>query len=139
MRNLRVGGMFMTCGFWTGLLVLFSVMPSFAWADGLISCKYLKAAGHDIELELEVRGGAPLTVIVLQHLPAGVNVVGSRPAMKKYEAENGLAKWLLKNVKPGKSVVSIKLDKAVKPGDIKGELRYRTPDSGVMEEMMISP
>jgi hypothetical protein len=115
------------------------VTEATAGAQGVVSCKYLKAGGRHIELELQVTGTVPVTVIVLQNLPPEVKIVRSKPAMKKYNQKNGQAKWLLKNVSPGKVKVTMELDKSIMPGQISGKLRYRSPDGGAMETMLISP
>ncbi len=138
MRNLTFSGLRLVICLCVGLLGCFAVMPSMARAEGIVSCKYLKAEGRNIELQLEVTGPAPVTIIVLQYLPAGVKILNSKPAMKKYNHKKGVAKWLLKNVRPGKMRVRMKFDKALKPGKIKGELRYRVPGSGTMESMLIN-
>ena len=138
MRNLTFSGLCMVICLCVGLLGSFVAMPSMARAKGIVSCKYLRAEGRNIELQLEVTGPVPVTIIVLQYLPAGVKILNSKPVMKKYNQKKGVAKWLLKNVRPGRMRVRIKFDKALKPGEIKGELRYRMPGSGIMESMLIN-
>jgi len=123
-------------------LILLSLI-AFVWlsvsavAGGLISCKYLKGSGSQIELQLDISSPPPPTVIILQYLPAGVEILKSRPQMKKYNKERGQARWLLKDLRPGSMTVRMELNKAVDKGVIKGELRYRNPGSGSMETMEI--
>ena len=64
-------------------------------------------------------------MIVIQNLPKGVKVVGSKPELKKYNPNKGVAKWLLRKVAPGKMVVSLQLDRPVDKGEINGEVRCR--------------
>ena len=118
-------------------LIAFVWLPVSAVAEGLISCKYLKGSGSKIELQLDISSPPPSTIIILQYLPAGVEILKSRPKMKKYNKERGQARWLLKDVHPGSMKVMMELNKAVNKGAIKGELRYRNPESGSMETMDI--
>ncbi|MCD6389827.1 MAG: hypothetical protein J7L69_10490 [Desulfobulbaceae bacterium] len=118
-------------------LIAFVWLPVSAVAEGLISCKYLKGSGSKIELQLDISSPPPPTIIILQYLPAGVEILKSRPKMKKYNKERGQARWLLKDVRPGSMTVMMELNKAVDKGTIKGELRYRNPESGSMETMEI--
>ncbi len=139
MKKLTCRSLFMIGVLCAGLLGCLTALPSTARAGGIVSCKYLRAGGHNIQLELQVAGKAPVTIIVLQNFPVGVRIVDSRPAMKKYNKKKGQAKWLLKNVGPGRKILSMELDKSVKPTEINGELRYRPPNGGPMETMLITP
>jgi len=118
-------------------LIAFVWLPVSAVAEGLISCKYLKGSGSQIELQLDISSPPPPTIIILQYLPTGVEILKSRPKMKKYNKERGQARWLLKDVRPGSMTVRMELNKEVNKGAIKGELRYRNPGSGSMETMEI--
>ena len=135
MRNLTFSVLLAIC---LGLPGGFTATPAMAGDAGVVTCKYLKAGGSVIELELQVAGTKPVTVIVHQYLPDGVKIVASKPPMKKYNQQKGQAKWLLKNIFPGRKIVRMELDKEVKPGEISGEIRYRAPESGAMKKMLIT-
>jgi hypothetical protein len=105
----------------TGLLLC----PLTAAAEELVSGHYLTGVGKEIKIELEIGSPAPPLVIVIQNLPPGTGVISSRPRLKKYDPKKGEAKWLLNKVKPGKTTVSLQLDRAVGAGELSGEIRSR--------------
>ena len=114
------------CRFW--LLVVIAGMllyPVAAHATGPVSGHYIKGEGQDIKLALQISAPAPLLVIVVQHLPEGVEVVTATPKLKKYNPDRGVAKWLLRKAVPGEMLISLHLDRPVKLGEINGEIRYR--------------
>jgi hypothetical protein len=111
-----------------GLVVLLAgilLCPLPADAEDLVSGRYLKGEGQEIKIELEISSPAPPLVIVIQNLPKGVKVVGSKPELKKYNPNKGVAKWLLRKMAPGKMVVSLQLDRPVAKDEINGEVRCR--------------
>lgn len=107
------------------LLATFLVGPARAGTEQLVSGHYLQGVGKEIEIGLEIGAPAPMLVIVIQNLPGGIGVVGSKPELKKYDPEKGVAKWLLNKVAAGRMTVSLQLARPVGPGEISGEIRYR--------------
>ena len=99
--------------------------PLAAGAGDLVSGRYLKGEGQEIQIELEISSPAPPLVIVIQHLPKGVKVVAAEPELQKYNPNKGVAKWLLRKVASGKTVVSMRLDQSIEKGEINGEIRCR--------------
>ncbi len=118
---------------------LSAVMAASADASELVSCRYLKDRGENIELELQIASPPPATVIVIQKLPPGVDIEKSRPEVKKFNRKRGEAKWLLKGVQAGELVLAMKLDKPVRPDEIAGEIRYMDPRSGNMVKIKVKP
>lgn len=111
-----------------GLVVLIAgilIWPLAADAENLVSGHYLKGAGQEIIIELKISTPAPPLVIVVQHLPKGVNVVAAEPELKKYMPNKGVAKWLLPKVATGQTTISLQLDRPIERGELNGEIRFR--------------
>lgn len=107
------------------------IWPLVAKAGELVAGRYLPGDGQEIKLELEIGSPPPPLVIVVQNLPKGIKVVGSSPELIRYDPDEGVAKWLLHKVNPGKMVITLRLDRPVEKGKIRGELRWRNP-AGMM-------
>lgn len=108
-------------------------------ARELVTCRYLAASGTRIEIELNVGAPPPATLIVMQNLPPDVSVVETSQPVKKFSQRPGEAKWLLMGIRPGITLLGFTLNKAIRPGQISGEMLYNAPDSGVMVRMPFSP
>ena len=108
-------------------------------ARELVTCRYLAASGTRIEIELNVGAPPPATLIVTQNLPPDVSVVETSQPVKKFSQRPGEAKWLLMGIRPGTTLLGFTLNKAIRPGQISGEMLYNAPDSGVMVRMPFSP
>ncbi len=125
--------------FW---LLLLSVLPPEASARTdreLVDCRYLKASGTEIALQISVGSPPPSTLIITQKVPAGSTIAAASPMYNKYNAQRGEAKWLLKGVNPGVFVLSIRLEQPVQSGEIGGEISYKNPASGQMVSMSVRP
>ena len=107
------------------LIAILLLWPLAAAAEDLVSGRYLKGAGKEIVVELEISSPAPPLVIVVQNLPKGIKVISSSPELKKYNPKKGVAKWLLREAKPGKMTVSLQLDRPVAKDTVHGEIRCR--------------
>lgn len=119
------------------LLALIS-LPLPAAAKEAVLGRYLSKGGQEIKIELEVSAPAPALVIIIQNLPSGVAVTGSSPEAKLAEPGQGLVKWLLSGLAPGKQLLQLKLDKAVEARALSGEIRYRDPATGNMVSWKIA-
>ncbi|MBU0482675.1 MAG: hypothetical protein KKG47_16400 [Proteobacteria bacterium] len=111
----------------TALLANLSI-PGHAVSEELASGRYLSGSGARIEVELDISTPAPPLVIVIQNLPPGTRVTDSTPELMKYDADKGVAKWLLRGLKPGKFRITMQLDRSLHQGEVSGEIRCR--DSG---------
>jgi hypothetical protein len=119
------------------LLTMLNPVPG--QAAELVMCRYLKASGNEITLELQIGSPPPASLIVIQNLPSDVEIVSSSPPIKKLSKNQGEAKWLLTGLSPGNVVLVLTLNAPVAPGQISGELRYKNPTSGAMVQLPIRP
>lgn len=126
----------------TALFVLFlltMINPVAGQTAELVMCRYLKASGNEITLELQIGSPPPASLIVTQNLPGDIEIVSSSPPIKKLSKNQGEAKWLLTGLSPGSVVLVLTLNAPVAPGQISGEIRYKNPSSGAMVQMPIRP
>lgn len=120
------------------LLLLFS-LPAMLRAGQLVEGQYLSSAGQDIQLRITVANPSPTTLIVMQNLPIGTIIDAATPAFQQYNANTGEVKWLLTKITPGSYTLSLRLQRAVASGAIRGEIRYKEPASGRMINLPIGP
>lgn len=129
----------------TARLLLFSflltIIPAAASHGNpeLVTCKYLKSSGNEIQLEVRVGSPPPASLIITQNIPAGIDILSSSPEINKFNKKQGEAKWLLKGISPGSLILSLNLSPPIGPGQISGELRYKNPIDGSMVQMPIRP
>jgi len=105
----------------------------------LVTCSYLKASGPEIQLEIRIASPPPASLIIIQNIPGGIDIVSSSPEINKFNKKQGEAKWLLKGISPGNLILSLTLNPPIAPGQINGELRYKNPTDGSMVRMPIRP
>lgn len=120
-------------------IVLLIIDCEAGWAEGLVSCRYLKASGKEIVLELDVKKPVPSMVIVMQKIPQGTTVINASPNFKKYNKASGEVKWLLTDIKPGRILIAMNLDKPASSGNVNGEIRYKDPITAATVLMAITP
>ena len=126
----------------TCLLILMTFMTitffafSEAFADQRVSGRYLKASGKNIVVELNISDTPPPLVIIVQKLPKGTEVIESIPRVKKYSPAKGVAKWLLRNVQPGKMLITLNLKNPIADGVLKGEVRYRDNSGNMVTSLL---
>lgn len=130
-------GMAATSLFLLFLLTMLKPLPG--EAAELVRCRYLKASGTEITLELQIGSPPPASLIVIQNFPSDVEIVSSSPPIKKLSKNQGEAKWLLTGLSPGNVVLVLTLNAPVAPGQITGEIRYKNPISGSMVQLPIRP
>ncbi len=121
------------------LLLGIFFLPASAFSKDAVECRYVQSQGQNIQLEVKVQSPPPASLIVIQQVPAGINIEDASPAIKKYDKQSGEAKWLFKGIKPGTFVIEMTLDKPIGAGVIKGEVRYMDPVIGAMITMPITP
>jgi len=129
--------------FWGCLLFLVLLPMVFglsteAGAAQNVKGRYLGKVGAEISIELEISAPPPPLVIVLQSLPAGVQVVEARPESKLADPGQGQVKWLLSGLTVGKHRLELKLDRPAAAEAGGGEIRYRNPADGKMVVVAIS-
>jgi hypothetical protein len=123
-----------------GILACLLVAAATAWGqEKLVSCRYLKAEGKTIQLELSIGRPAPSTVIVIQNLPSGARIVGASPPVKRFDPQSGEAKWLLKGVRSGELLVQMELSRPIRARELRGQIRYKHPATGAMVAERIAP
>lgn len=120
-----------------GLALL--LWPILARAEELVRWRYLAAAGQEIRLQLEIGSPPPASIIVIQHLPAGLDIESATPPLQKFTSNQGEAKWLLKKPHPGVFAVVMRLNRPVQDGEVSGEVRYMSPATGNMVVMPVQP
>jgi hypothetical protein len=119
-KKLQLSLLASTCLLWTGLL-----MPVILQAAPVISAKYVQNNGTQLVIEITAGSNPPASAILMQRLPVGTRILASQPEVSNYNPKKSTAKWLLRNLKPGKSTVSITLDQAVKATEISAEIRFK--------------
>ncbi|BHH82975.1 hypothetical protein [Desulforhopalus sp. 52FAK] len=102
-----------------------------------VNGRYLKGSGSTITLEISVGKPAPSSIIVEQSFSQKNKVTAAQPKPNKMSG-NGNAKWLLKNIKPGKKRFTLQLASPLK-GSIRGVVRYKDPASGKFLEQSFTP
>lgn len=120
-------------------IMLLLVSINSVGAGEVVSCRYLQSEGKNILLELSITAPVPHMVIVVQRIPPAASIVNASPGYKKYDAQRGVAKWMLTGLKPGPMQMVMTLDKPVHKGEVTGEIRYKHPATGHMVNMAISP
>lgn len=121
-----------TCFLWAGLL-----MPTLLQAAPGITARYLQSQGTQLVIEINVGSSPPASAILIQHLPPGVHILNSQPEAKHYSEKKSKAKWLFRNLHPGRSTVSITLDRAVTKTEISAKIRFKAQQDGEMETIEV--
>ena len=119
--------------FCAGAMVL---IPKTMLAASAISASYAKAHGSKLSIEVITGPNPPASAILIQRFPAGITMLNSRPSASNYNPQTNTAKWLLRDLRPGKSTVSITLNRPVSSSEISAELRFK-PLGGKMTTIRI--
>lgn len=99
---------------------------------------FLPVRGTEIVLVLTINGPVPANVIVDQHIHPANRVINTIPKARKVTSQQGVVKWLFRNVKNGKITITTRLDAPLR-GPIKAVVRYHDPHSGNFVELQIHP
>lgn len=110
-----------------------------AAAGELVSCRYLQSSGSTVLLELTVASPPPASIIIVQNLPQGTDIIRATPPPQKHSKEKGEVKWLLKGVESSRQTISMTLEPPLPTGVVSGEIRYKNPESGKMVSMPVRP
>jgi len=117
---------------WTGLLT-----PPLLLAEPNMSARYIQASGTKLVIEISSGSNPPASVILVQRLPGETRILDSQPGYSNYNTKKNQAKWLLRNLKPGKSKVRITLDRAVAETGISAEIRFKPEQGGEMTTIQV--
>ncbi|HEJ83256.1 MAG TPA: hypothetical protein ENO25_01690 [Desulfobacteraceae bacterium] len=117
---------------WSGLL-----MPAMLGAAPAISAGYVQARGTQLAIEITTGSNPPASAILVQQLPPGVRILASQPGFSNYDARRNQAKWLLRQLSPGKSTVTMTLDRAVSANEISAEIRFKPQQGGKMTTIQV--
>ena len=119
------------------LPLLIVLMTPFAVQAASVSGRYLRASGTTITLEIVVNKPAPSSIIVEQFFAPENKIKTARPQPQKIDIHRS-AKWLVKNLRPGKRRFSVQLTAPLQ-GSVRGVVRYKDPMSGTFLETNIAP
>ncbi|MDA8164270.1 MAG: hypothetical protein M0017_04475 [Desulfobacteraceae bacterium] len=120
------------------LLIFLLVLPSLAKAAaGPVTGRYLRAEGQLIQLQITIGSPTPASIIVVQNLPPGTAIVQARPQVNRYDMQSGEAKWLLRG--SGTLLLELDLAQPVRPGQIRGQVRYKDPATGATMTEDLAP
>lgn len=117
-------------------IVIMGLLPLTSHAS-TVNGRFIKGSGSTITLEISVGTPAPTSIIVEQSFSQKNTIKAAQPKPKKISG-NGNAKWLLKNIKPGKKRFTLQLASPLK-GSIRGVVRYKDPASGKFLEKSFTP
>lgn len=126
-------------GYLLFIFLLIFMTPLASQGAELVSCRYLESSGNKILLEMSIGTPPPASLIIIQNIPTGVDIISSSPQIKKFNKKQGEAKWLLKDVGAGNMTLTLTLSSPIGPGQISGEIRYKNPVNGSMIQMPIRP
>lgn len=115
------------------LLFVFFALPLYAETN--VSGHYSGGQGNQVTIQLYVAAPPPAAFIVLQQLPAGVQLVNATPAPSGFNGR--LVKWLFKHPHTGSTTISMHLSKQVVANQLRGEIRFRHPKNGNMFKKQI--
>ena len=119
-----------------GLFLVF-VLP--AGAIEPVTGRYRSTFSTTVELDLRIGYPPPASIIIEQYFPIGLKIVNAEPALRKFSNTAGVAKWLLKGVKPGIYTIGLEFDRPVPSSIVHAIIRYRYPERGYYVEYRITP
>lgn len=110
----------------------FLLTPLVLHAKTDVSGSYQHGGGGHVTIIIKVSEPPPMAFIVLQHLPQGVKLLAANPRPSGSGNGSSSVKWLFKHARPGKHTLEMQLSKSVDPKQLRGEIRFRHPQSGAM-------
>ena len=119
-----------------GIFLLFATQ---AHAIEPVSGQYRSTFGSTVQLDLRVGYPPPASIIIEQYFPVGLQIISAEPALRKISDTRGVAKWLLKGIKPGSYTISLQFDRPVQSSIFHAIIRYRNPQRGSFVEYRITP
>lgn len=127
-----------TIGFVQVLIFCLVLLPLSAQASPLVTAAYQHAGGSDFAVRITIGSPPPASLIVIQRMPPGVNIIRAQPPAQKIDQANGEAKWLFRRLKPGTLSITVSLDKSVTSNQLSGQVRFKPPGRNAMESIPIS-
>ena len=104
-----------------------------------VSGRYLSSYGTTISLEFRVLYPPPVSLIVEQYFPSGLEIISAAPMPQRYNRNDGTMKWIFKNLRPGTYTITIEFNQPILSAGIQATLRYRYPGSGHFTESTVLP
>lgn len=134
MKNTSVSTFFRISLFLGVLLIYLYPLPT---AASEIKAYYTSAQGKTITLRLAVGTPPPSTIIVIQKVPSGTEIIRSTPPYNSYKKKKGEIKWLIK--KPGVGGLSIQLylKNPVPAGSVSAMVRYMDAENGTFKTIVV--
>lgn len=128
----------------TGGLVSFMVavgcFMAVAFADTLISARYLQPRGEHIIWEIEIPSPPPAAVIVTQYILPGSEILASSHPPSSYDQAGGVAKWLFSSTSPGTLRMKMTISKPIrKKGEIHGEVLFQDESQNTTASLFMRP
>lgn len=119
------------------LLLMGILTPVTIMASPDIQARYIKDSGKQVVISITVGQNPPPSVILVQHFPPGVRMVDSTPKASNYNHQRNSAKWLLRNLRSGKTNVSVSFDRPVQGGQVSAEIRFKPQRKGKMSTIPV--
>lgn len=113
------------------------MLPESSQAAPAISARFEQSHGTQLVIEIMAGPNPPASAILVQQFPAGITMIDARPPASNYNQRSNTAKWLLRNLRPGRSTINITLDHPVKGSDVSAELRFK-PQGGAMTSVQVT-
>lgn len=121
------------------IVLLILVCTSHALARDSAKVQYINASGNSVAFTVTVTAPPP-TSLIIQHFHNPANrLINATPRASQIDNSNGTAKWLIRDVRPGRYTFSLTFAKGVRKQSIHTALRYRTPGSGAFREHTARP
>lgn len=107
-------------------------------AESAISARYIQAQGTQLVIEVMAGPNPPASAILIQRFPQGVKMLSSHPDASNYDSRSNTAKWLLRNLRQGKTTISITLNRPVKGSEMSADLRFKPQGGRSMATIQVS-
>ena len=120
-------------------ILAYGSLSSPAMAIEPVSGQYLSSYGKTIRLEYRVLYPPPVSLIVEQYFPSGLEIISASPMPQVYNRSAGTMKWIFKNLQPGTYAIAVEFNQPILSAEIQAILRYRHPGSGLFTESTILP
>lgn len=120
------------------IIFCLAFIPLAGLTSPLVTATYQNAGGSELSVKIEVGSPPPASLILIQKLPPGTNILRSQPPAQKINPEKGEAKWLFRKLKPGSMTVSFSLDRQVTAAEVSGQIRFKLSGGEAMESLPVS-
>ncbi|MBB5346725.1 hypothetical protein JWG42_02545 [Desulfoprunum benzoelyticum] len=120
-------------------ILAYGISSSPAMAVEPVSGHYLSSYGKTIRLEYRVLYPPPVSLIIEQYFPSGLEIISAFPMPQIYNRSAGKMKWIFKHLQPGTYAITVEFNQPILSADIQATLRYRHPGSGLFTESTVLP